>query len=148
MKTYKTECPELKVRLSREKIHKAKITDSKEAADFFRLVWDDSIDIYESFFVIYLNNANTTIGWYKASQGGITATLVDIRLVLKKAIDTLAVAMIVCHNHPSGKNFPSQQDKDLTEKLKNACATLDIKLLDHVILTEDNFFSFADENLI
>lgn len=82
------------------------------------------------------------------SKGGLTATIVDIRLVFKRALELAAVAIIVCHNHPSGKLTPSNADKQLTQKIKEAGDTLDIKLLDHLIITEKAYFSFADESLL
>jgi DNA repair protein RadC len=148
MKIYKAECPELKVQLKREQIKKAKITNSNDGADFFREIWDDSIGIYESFFVIYLNAANTTIGWYRVSQGGIQGTVADPRLIVKKALDVLATAFIMCHNHPSGNLKPSNADIELTNKIKRGAEFLDIQLLDHIILTEENYYSFADEGKI
>jgi DNA repair protein RadC len=145
MKSYKTKCPELKATLKRDVVLKAKLTSSKDAADFFRNIFDESIDIYETFFVVYLNNSNNTVGWYRVSQGGITGTVVDIRLVLKKALEVLCTSFICCHNHPSGNLFPSNEDIRLTNKLKMAAEIMDIKLIDHIILTNDSYYSFADE---
>ena len=82
------------------------------------------------------------------SIGGLTGTLVDPRLVFKKAIDSNATAIILCHNHPSGKLAPSEADKQITKKLVAGGVTLDIKVLDHLIITENAYFSFADENLL
>lgn len=145
MTKYKSQCPELKVELKRDQIKKAKIANSQNSADFFREIWDDSIGIYESFFVIYLNVSNTTIGWYKVSQGGLQGTVADPRLIVKKALDVLATSFIMCHNHPSGNLTPSEADKVITKKIKEGAGFLDIKLLDHIILTEESYYSFADE---
>ncbi len=145
MTKYKSQCPELKVELKRDQIKKAKIANSQNSADFFREIWDDSIGIYESFFVIYLNSSNTTIGWYKVSQGGLQGTVADPRLIVKKALDVLATSFIMCHNHPSGNLTPSEADKVITKKIKEGAGFLDIKLLDHIILTEESYYSFADE---
>ena len=147
MKLYKSNCPELKAELKRDEVKKVKIQTSKDSADFFREVWE-GIDIYESFFVIYLNQANNTIGWYRASQGGLAGTVADPRLILKKALDILATSMILCHNHPSGNLKPSRADEILTDKIKGGGAFMDIKVLDHIILTEDSYYSFADEGLL
>ncbi len=103
---------------------------------------------HEEFWVLYLNNSNKVIFKQQLSKGGLTATIVDIRLVYKKAIELSAVGMIVCHNHPSGKLKPSNADIQLTQKIKEAGVTLDIKLLDHLIVTEKNYFSFADEGML
>lgn len=101
---------------------------------------------HEEFWVLFLNNSNKVLSKYQLSKGGLTATLVDTRLLLKRALEQLAVAVIICHNHPSGKLEPSRADIELTRKIKNACETVDIKLLDHLIITEKTYFSFADEN--
>jgi DNA repair protein RadC len=103
---------------------------------------------HEEFWILYLTNANKIIEKFQVSKGGITGTLVDIRLVLKQAIQLGATAMIVSHNHPSGNLKPSTADKQLTLKLKESCAQLDISLLDHLIITEKDYFSFADNSLL
>ncbi|WP_339626354.1 DNA repair protein RadC [uncultured Winogradskyella sp.] len=103
---------------------------------------------HEEFWILYLNNSNKVIQKNQLSKGGITGTLVDVRLVLKNALEVGAIALILCHNHPSGTLKPSQADKDITQKLKNAAQSLDIKVLDHLIVTEKAYFSFADEEII
>ena len=103
---------------------------------------------HEEFWVIYLNNSNHVIRKEQLSKGGITGTLVDVRLVLKNALELMATAIVLTHNHPSGSLIPSHADKLLTEKLKSASKSLDIKVLDHIIITEKAYFSFADENLM
>ena len=114
---------------------------------YFRQLWE-GIDIYESFFAVYLNQSNNTIGWYKVSQGGITGTVADPRLILKKALDILATGIVICHNHPSGTLKPSLADEQITKKLKDGCSYFDIRLLDHIILTEDGYYSFMDEGIL
>jgi len=103
---------------------------------------------HEEFWVLFLNNANKVVAKSQISKGGLTATIVDIRLVFKMALEIASVGIIVCHNHPSGKLQPSNADKHLTQKIKEAGITLDIKLLDHLIITEKAYFSFADEGLL
>lgn len=103
---------------------------------------------HEEFWVLYLNNSNKIISKVQLSKGGITATVVDTRLLFKKALEVGAVALIVVHNHPSGGLEPSPSDRNLTKKLKIAAKTLDIKVLDHLIVTEKTYFSFADENML
>ena len=148
MKEYKTMLD--KVSLVREKsdIPRAKITSSSVAAEYARRFFNEDLTIYESFFMMMLNNSNNTTGYVKISQGGITGTLVDVRLVAKYAIDGLATGVILCHNHPSGTLRPSEADKLITNKAKKALEFFDIKVLDHIILTEDSYFSFADESLL
>lgn len=103
---------------------------------------------HEEFWAIYLNRANKIIERYKLSQGGISGTVTDIRLILKKALELLATSLIICHNHPSGNINPSEQDKQITEKLKTASAQMDIKLLDHIIVADKKYFSFCDEGIL
>lgn len=103
---------------------------------------------HEEFWVLYLNNSNKVIFKQQLSKGGITGTLVDTRLVFKKALEIASTAIILAHNHPSGTLKPSNADKQLTEKIKNAGRTLDIRVLDHLIVTEKAYFSFADENFL
>jgi len=103
---------------------------------------------HEEFWIIYTNNSNKVIQKQLLSKGGITGTLADVRLVLKNALELGATGLILAHNHPSGTLKPSESDKQLTQKLKMAAQSLDIKVLDHLIVTEKEYFSFADENLI
>ena len=103
---------------------------------------------HEEFWLLMLNRANRILGRFKVSQGGLSGTVIDTRIILKKALDNLASSIIVCHNHPSGNDQPSDADIKITEKLKKAAEMLEIKLLDHVIIAEKSYFSFADEGLI
>jgi len=103
---------------------------------------------HEEFWILYLNNSNKIIRKNQLSKGSITGTLVDVRLVLKNALEVGAVALILCHNHPSGTLKPSQADRDITQKLKTAAQSLDISVLDHLIITESAYYSFADENIL
>ncbi|MEN8125081.1 MAG: DNA repair protein RadC [Bacteroidota bacterium] len=103
---------------------------------------------HEEFWIIFLNNSNKILDKTLLSKGGLTGTLVDSRIVYKKAMELSATGIILCHNHPSGTVKPSTSDINLTKKLKNAGDILDIKVLDHLIITEKKFTSFADENLM
>ncbi|MEM9687658.1 MAG: DNA repair protein RadC [Bacteroidota bacterium] len=103
---------------------------------------------HEEFWIIYINNSNTVIQTFQLSKGGITGTLVDVRLVLKKALELGATAIILAHNHPSGTLYPSTADRQITRKLTKASENLDIKILDHVIVTDKAYFSFADKGLL
>lgn len=123
-----------------------KITSSRSVFDVMQPVLGDLP--HEEFWILYLNNSNKVIQKNQLSKGGITGTLVDVRLVLKNALEVGAVALILCHNHPSGTLKPSQADKDITQKLKAASQSLDIKVLDHLIITENAYFSFADDGII
>lgn len=125
-----------------------KITSSNDSANYIRQFYSDDIEIYESFFILLLNRQNKTIGYAKISQGGVAGTIVDAKILLKYVVDTLASAVILCHNHPSGNLNPSTQDIELTKKLSQAIKLVDSQVLDHIILTPDSFYSFADNGLI
>lgn len=103
---------------------------------------------HEEFWVMCLNRANRMIGKHKISQGGISGTVIDTRIILRKALDSSAVSMILCHNHPSGSIKPSDADIKITEKVKNAAEIMELKVLDHVIVSTKGYFSFADEGLL
>lgn len=123
-----------------------KITSSRSVFDLMQPIIGELP--HEEFWILYLNNSNKVIQKNQLSKGGITGTLVDVRLVLKSALEVGATALILCHNHPSGTLKPSQADKDVTHKLKTAAQSLDIKVLDHLIITENTYFSFADEAML
>ncbi len=103
---------------------------------------------HEEFWIIYLNGANRVQTKVQLSKGGMTATLVDVRLIFKKAFQHDSTSVILCHNHPSGNLTPSEADRQLTKKIIKGGELLDIKVLDHVIITERSHFSFVDEDLI
>lgn len=103
---------------------------------------------HEEFWVLFLNNSNKILAKTQLSKGGMTSTIVDVRIVMKQALEHSATAIVLVHNHPSGALTPSKSDNRLTEKFKFAAESLDIKVLDHIIVTEKAYFSFADERLI
>lgn len=102
----------------------------------------------EAFAVCFLNRANKINHFEIISEGGITGTVADPRIILKKALEHQAVSLILCHNHPSGSLKPSRQDQELTTKIKEASNYFDIKVVDHVIVSEEGYYSFADEGLL
>lgn len=139
--------PELKVSYSRGKQFLGKVNSASDVADFIRTTYaKDQIELQEAVVILYLNTANEIIGYYKHSVGVINATLVDVRIVFSVALRCLATSMIVSHNHPSGSLKPSKMDIELTEDLAKAASTLQIQLLDHVIVTKYDYYSFADHN--
>lgn len=149
MKTYKTSAPELYLGRKKSDALKIKVSTSKDIYAFFKQVWDeDTMEFCESAMAVYLNRANNTIGWMKISQGGISGTVMDVKIILAGALKSGACGVIVAHNHPSGNTKPSEQDIRLTQKLKNACQIMDLCLLDHVILTEDSYYSFSDNGAL
>lgn len=133
-------------RRGEEALEKKKITSSISVFELMQPIIGELP--HEEFWIIYVNNSNKVIQKQQLSKGGITGTLVDVRLVLKTALEVGATGLILSHNHPSGTLKPSEADKQLTQKLKTAAQSLDIKVLDHLIVTEKAYFSFADENLL
>lgn len=127
-----------------------KINSSQDAAAVLYEHWDkDTIGLQESFKMMLLNNSNKVKGIYELSKGGITGTLVDVRILFGVALKSATCAIILSHSHPSGKLVPSQSDRDLTDKIKKAGDLLDIKVLDHLIIVPNgDYYSFADNGLI
>lgn len=124
----------------------ARISSSKDA---FCLLQPNMDDLpHEEFWIVYLNNSNKVLHSAQLSKGSITGTLVDIRLVMKQALELGAIALILAHNHPSGTLKPSASDIEITQKLKIAAESMDIKVLDHLIITSQDYFSFADEKML
>jgi DNA repair protein RadC len=133
-------------RRGEEALEKQKIVSSRSVFELMQPIIGELP--HEEFWIIYLNNSNKVLQKQQLSKGGITGTLVDVRLVMKTALDLVATGLILTHNHPSGTLKPSGADKQLTNKLVAAAKSLDIKVLDHLIITEKAYFSFADQNLI
>lgn len=124
--------------------HAVKVKDSLVAVEYARHFYGDDIEIYESAFIILLNRANNTIGWAKISQGGVVGTAVDVKIICKYAIDSLASGVILVHNHPSGNLTPSAADKQISARLKQALKLFDIQLTDSVIITDCDYYSMCD----
>jgi len=119
---------------------------SKDVAEIFQPILSDLA--HEEFWILFLNRSNKVINRMKLSQGGISGTVTDVRMVMKKAIEFLASGIIVCHNHPSGNLNPSESDTKITQKIKEAGNLFDIQLLDHLIITDKEYYSFADNGLL
>jgi DNA repair protein RadC len=121
----------------------------KCSEDIFNLFQPVLSDLpHEEFWLLLLNRSNTVIHKTKISQGGIVGTVVDVRIILKLALEKLATGIAVCHNHPSGNLFPSTSDVETTRKLREACQTVDIAFLDHLIVSGNKYYSFADEGTL
>ena len=127
-------------------LDKPVIKSSKDIAHYLRALLKDHA--YEVFAVVFLNRANKINHFEIISRGGITGTIADPRIILKKALEEDATSIVLCHNHPSGNLQPSRADEELTKKIKEAAAYFDIKVIDHIIVSEDGFYSFADEGLL
>ncbi len=129
-----------------ESVEKPRIATSNDA---FKLLNKKLSDLpHEEFWILLLNRANSVIKMELISKGGVSGTVVDARLILKPAIETLASGIILCHNHPSGQVKPSEQDISLTKKIKESARIMDINLLDHIIIGEQKYLSFADEGIL
>lgn len=133
-----------KRRRGAEALARKKITSSKDVFEFFTSLAGDQP--YENFYILLLNRANKIIRPVQISEGGISGTVADPKKIFKIALEHNASSIILCHNHPSGNIKPSDADIRLTKKLKNAGEMLDVPVLDHLILGEERYYSFADEN--
>lgn len=145
--------PEIKISVSFDKNFKKsewyKITSSQSAYELFTNIFNkDTFHWNEEFILICLNQSNKVVGFYKISNGGMTGTVVDSRMIFTTALNCLATNIIIAHNHPSGNLNPSEADKAITKKIKAVGELMDIKLLDHLIVTDENYFSFADNGLL
>ena len=123
-----------------------KINSSKDAFEILQPLLGELQ--HEEFWILYLNNSNKVLHKAQLSKGGITGTLVDVRLIMKQTLELGAVGIILAHNHPSGTLKPSAADKQITQKIKRASESLDIKVLDHLIITQKNYYSFADNQAL
>jgi DNA repair protein RadC len=125
------------------------IQSSRSAYELVLSTWNpDKIEFIEQFKILLLNNSNKVLGLYELSSGGITGTVVDLRLIFSAALKANATALIMIHNHPSGKLIASEADKTITQKVKAAGILLDISILDHLIITQESYFSFADDGIL
>lgn len=127
-------------------LEKTVVRSSRDIAAYLQATLKDYS--YEVFAVVFLNRANKINHFEIISKGGITGTVADPRVILKKALEEDATAIVLCHNHPSGNLKPSRADEDLTKKIKEAAAYFDIKIIDHIIVSEDGFYSFADDGIL
>lgn len=127
-------------------LEKTVIKSSRDLAQYLQASLKDYN--YEVFAVVFLNRANKVNHFEIISKGGITGTVADPRIILKKALEEDATSIVLCHNHPSGNLQPSRTDEELTKKIKEAASYFDIKVIDHIIVSEDGFYSFADEGIL
>ena len=148
IRTFKNYLGELTVTYRRTQKPGFKINSSRDLAEFVRPYFEMAMDDHEEFKVIHLNNANHVLNLQHLSTGGLTATLADIRLVMREALIMSSVAICLVHNHPSGQLRFSKGDRDVTAKIKNACQYFDIAVLDHIVITREDYVSMADEGLL
>lgn len=137
---------EIELHYKNESVEQIKVTSSLSAYVVLKDNWDENtIELQEEFKLLLLDRDNKILGLYNLSKGGISGTVVDIRLIMVVALKSKASAIILAHNHPSGNMKPSIQDRELTKKIREACKFLDIELLDHIILSNKTYYSFKDE---
>lgn len=129
-----------------ELLQRTKVSSSKEIANYLRSILKDKSN--EVFAVLFLNQANKIKSFKIMSKGGITGTVADPRVILKQALDEGATSLVLSHNHPSGNLNPSRADQELTQKIKQAASYFDIKILDHIIVSDEGHYSFSDEGLL
>lgn len=125
---------------------KKKITCSRDAADFFTPLLQDLN--HEEFWILLLDRGNKILDQYRISQGGISGTVIDVRIILKTALEKLASSIILCHNHPSGTMEASEADLKITRKMLKAAGLMDISVLDHIIIGQNSYLSMADEGIL
>ncbi len=137
---------ELGRRRKAENVKPVKIQSSRDVYEYMAPNIEDLP--HEEFWIVFFNNSNKIIKSVQLSKGGLTATVVDVRMLFHTALDCLSTAVILVHNHPSGNLNPSGEDKNITQKIKEAGKVLDIRLLDHLIISQNGYFSFADEGIL
>lgn len=137
---------EINLKYKPTKAHCLKITSSRDAYKVLLELWNsNTIELFEEFKVLLLNNSNYVIGFFTVSRGGITSTLIDLRLLFATILKSGATGIICSHNHPSGSLSPSTADKNIYKKIKEIATFHDISVLDNLIVTPEGYFSFADE---
>jgi len=125
-----------------------KVCGSRDSYEVLMRIWSEKIDHVEEFMVLCLNRANRVLGWAKISQGGLSGTVADPKVIFQVALKSNSSSMILAHNHPSGNLHPSEADIQLTRKMKEAGVLLDLPVLDHLIVSSEGYYSFADEGLL
>jgi len=143
------ELPEIKISYKGGRSSSHHVKSAQESYGVLREIFDaDTLEWKEESILLCLNSAHRLLGYYKISSGGMSGTVMDPRIIYTVALSAGATAIIVSHNHPSGSLKPSTADQEITNKLKDAGKLLDIKFLDHIIVTQESFFSFAENNLL
>lgn len=149
MNAYNQKLPELTIRYKKGDFIASTIKTSQDAADLLRSVFDaDLLEFREEMILILINRANRPLGFVKISSGGMTSTVCDPRIVFGVALRSGATGLLLAHNHPSGNLHPSKQDLELTKTLVEGGKLLDIQLMDHIIITAESYYSFADHGLM
>lgn len=125
------------------------ISNSTDVVRYLRDIWnEDQIQYREEFYIVCVTRSQKVIGWVNVSKGGVAGTIADPKIIFQHALKSNSSGILLCHNHPSGNTKPSQQDIDLTDKLIKAGKLLDIKILDHIILTDSEYLSMAEDGIM
>lgn len=142
--------PEMKIKFTDNAEERIEIKNAQDAANVFYSIenMEDNIEHHEMFYVAYMNQAGKVMGVMKVAEGGIESTVVDTRIVMQGGLLLNASGIILCHNHPSRNTRPSTYDIDLTKRLKSAAEILKMRVLDHIIISKDNYISMAEEGII
>lgn len=147
MKKYKF--PQIKVKVSVTKGDKVTITSPEKMVEVMRSIFNaDTILWTEEVIMVCLNRANDVVGYYRVSSGGFSGSVLDPRVVMTIALQNASSSIILAHNHPSGNLKPSEGDRAVTEKIRKACEFFDMKLLDHLIITDESYFAFSENGLL
>jgi len=142
----KIKLPELKIKVKATKGDEFYIKNSNDVVQVLRSIFNaDTLQWTEEFIVVCLNRAHKVIGYYKVGSGGFSGVVCDVKVIMTMALQSAASSLIVAHNHPSGNLKPSEADRKMTDKINGACKLLDMTLIDHIILTADGSYSFAEE---
>lgn len=131
-----------------KKPERTRISSSADALIVFRQIWNDYIEVRESLYILFLNGANELLGYHLASFGGKTSTVSDVSSILMVALKTNSSGILIAHNHPSGINQPSNEDKVITKRINKACELVGLRFFDHMIVTSESYYSFMDEGMI
>ena len=140
--------PKLRIVYSNKNKELKKIKTSNDIYEILKEIWSKQIETREEMLILLLNRSNQVLGHYMISMGGITGTYVDLRLIYAVALNSLSTSFVLAHNHPSGNLNPSQEDQNITRKIIEAGKIMDINLLDHVIMTNNGYYSFADNGIL
>ena len=148
MKEFKSLVGEVELVYKKKSNKKIKILQSSDTIEYLRSIWPSDMSIRECFLILFLNRCNNIISHYIVSMGGINGTVIDVRMIAKAGIDCFASGVILSHNHPSGNINPSDEDIKLTKKISEGLKLLDMQVLDHIIISDNEYYSFIDNGNI
>lgn len=151
MKEYKSHLPQITLKYTPSDFQKVKVTSSLDVFEVMKKMFNpDTVEYSEESIVLFLDGANKTIGWMRHTTGGTCQAIVDVKIILVTALQCGATAIAFAHNHPSGQNHPSREDEKVTQRIKQGCEAIGVRMLDHIIITGDygGYYSFCDEGKV